>query len=130
MDLEIKQGYRTLAGRIAKERGDFVLFALFLREDVPDRWDLIVAAPWATENRAGAVSYFIEQISAQLGRQSLTNLTQIVVADHSDEAVRKITRAIRIEHGEVEVRDSSFFGLPVKEAVFFAVKQWPSTHAA
>jgi hypothetical protein len=38
--------YIELERSISYEKGDFSLFALFLREDAADIWDLVVAAPW------------------------------------------------------------------------------------
>lgn len=122
MGQELTERFKDLEGRLARERGSFVLFALFMREEVPDRWDLIIAAPWLGEDRYKAVAYFVQQISEQLGKQDLTNLTRIVVADPRDEEVAAINRSIQVEHGEVEFRDRSFFGLPVKHAVIITSK--------
>ena len=36
---------------IAKERGSLNLFALFEREDLNDRWDLVISASWARMDR-------------------------------------------------------------------------------
>ena len=36
----------SLEQTISTEKGDFVFFALFLREDAQDKWDLVVSAPW------------------------------------------------------------------------------------
>ena len=41
--------------QIAAEKGAFLLFALFLREDAPDVWDLVVAAPWIEANKSEAL---------------------------------------------------------------------------
>jgi hypothetical protein len=125
---ELSDKFRNLESNIAKEKGSFVLFALFMREDVPDRWDLIVSAPWLGKDRKDVVDYFINQIKLQLGDQSLTNLSRIVVVDPQDAPVKALNRAIHIEHGGVEVRDSDFFGLPVKHAFIITSKQ-PSAPA-
>jgi len=43
---ELVEKPRKLEAEIAAEKGPFLLFALFLRQDAADRWDLVVAAPW------------------------------------------------------------------------------------
>ncbi len=40
---------------MAAEKGAFDLFALFLREDAPNKWDLLIAADWIDQDKAGAI---------------------------------------------------------------------------
>jgi hypothetical protein len=120
---ELTQKFTALESSIAEEKGAFALFALFMREDAPDRWDLIVAAPWVGEDKRSAVDYFVAQIKSRLGDQDLTNLSRIVVIDPDDVAVQNLNRAIQTEHGSIEVRDSNFFGLPVKHAYIITSKR-------
>jgi hypothetical protein len=127
---ELSEKFRDLESRIAADKGGFALFALFMREDVPDRWDLIVSAPWVGSDKREAVDYFVNQIKSQLGGQDLTSLARIVVVDPDDAAVRDLNRAVQIEHGGVEIRDSSFFGLPVKHAFIITSRRPPAPAAA
>ena len=126
---ELTEKFAELESQIAEEKGGFVLFALFMREDAPDRWDLIVSAPWVGGDKRSAVNYFVSQIKSRLGEQDLTNLSRIVVIDPDDVAVEALNRAIQIEHGKVEVRDSDFFGLPVKHAYIITSKRPPAPAA-
>jgi hypothetical protein len=127
---ELTQKFSELESRVAEEKGGFALFALFMREDTPDRWDLIVSAPWTGDDDRGTVNYFVTQIKSSLGEQELTSLARIVVVDPQDAAVQALNRAIQIEHGAVEVMDSSFFGLPVKHAYIITSKRPPAPPAA
>jgi hypothetical protein len=47
----ILQRFAALEASIAEEKGSFALFALFMRKEVPDRWDLIVSAPWLGDDK-------------------------------------------------------------------------------
>jgi len=123
---ELTEKFARLEAEIAQERGDFALFALFMREDVPDRWDLIISAPWVGEDKRGAVNYLVGQIKSRLGEEDLICLSRIVPVDPEDVAVRDLNRAIQVEHGNVEVRDSSFFGLAVKHAHIITSKRPPA----
>lgn len=127
---ELSDRFRNLESRIASEKGSFALFALFMREEVPDRWDLIVAAPWIGDDRGSAVEYFVSQIKAQLGEQDLTHLARIVVVDPEEAGIQALNRAVQIEHGAVEVRDSTFFGLPVKHAFIITSRRPPAPAVA
>lgn len=127
---ELSEKFRALESRIAAEKGGFALFALLMREDVPDRWDLVVSAPWIGSDKRSAVEYFVSQIKSQLGVHDLTNLARIVVVDPHDAAVQALNHAIQIEHGGIEIRDSSFFGLPVKHALIITSKRPPAPAVA
>lgn len=119
------EGFRDLESDVAAAKGEFVLFALFMREDVPDRWDLMVSAPWIGDDTQGAVDYLVGEIRSRIGAQALTDLSRIVVVDPNDAAVQALNSALGIEHGGVEVKDSNFFGLQVKHA-FIVTSKRPS----
>ena len=127
---EITDKFAELESHVAQEKGAFTLFALFMREDAPDRWDLIVSAPWTGGDKQSAVNYLIGQIKSRLGEQGLPSLARIVVIDPQDAAVQALNREIQIEHGSVEVRDRNFFGLPVRHAYIITSKRPPSAAAA
>jgi len=121
---DLVQKFVRLESEVAAVKGDFTLFALFLREDVPDRWDLIVAAPWVGGDKEESVNFLIDQIKQRLGEQELTNLSRIVLADPDDVSVANFNRAIRVEHGPpIEVVDSNFFGMPIKHAYIITSKR-------
>ena len=119
---DIAAKFASLEALIAQKRGDFSLFALFLREDAPDRWDLLVAAPWASQNRDETVEYLVNEIKSHLGAQELINLSRIVVVEPLDPEVREFTKAFPVEHGRLEVWDSIIFGLPIHHAFIITSK--------
>lgn len=123
---ELVEKFTELESRIAEARGAFTLFALFMREEVPDRWDLIVSAPWAVGDRRTVVDYFVSQIKSRLGDQALLSLARIVVVDPDASGVRALNRTIQVEHGSVEVRDTTLFGLDVKHAYIITSKRPPA----
>jgi len=105
-----------LERRLSQDRGEFSLFALFLREDAADRWDLIVAAPWIDVNRKEALAYITTQIQLDFCVEELPRLSRVVLVDQSNPAVEAINQAVNCQHGQTEVRDSNFFGLEIKHA--------------
>lgn len=109
---QLTDDFKRLESKIARQKGSFALFALFLRDDAPDRWDLIASAPWFGNDRSSTLNYFVSEIKANLGPGALTNLARIVLLDPQDVAVQNLNRTIQVEHGNTEVRDSSFFWSP------------------
>jgi hypothetical protein len=113
---------------LATKRGPFALFALFAREDLPDRWDLIVAAPWA-QSSGDVVKFLVSEIKSKIGPHALSELSRIVVVKPSDPPVRAINQAVHVQHGNAEVRDSNFFGLPIKHAFIITSQGLEATTA-
>jgi len=98
---------------IADEKGQFNLFALLEREDLADRWDLVIAAPWAKHDE-GTLRYVVEMLKRHLNASDMTFLARIVVLEATEDPVRAINDSFSVEHGHLELNDPVRFGLPVK----------------
>ncbi len=113
---EIVEKLVQVEREMASERGRFLVFALFLREDAPDLWDVIVAAPWVTADKSGSLQYISSKLSSVLAPDELTKLSRIVLVEPDSPALSALQKAVHIDHGTAEIRDSSFSGLPIKHA--------------
>ncbi len=115
--------FASLEAEIARKKGDFTLYALFLRGVLPDRWDLIVSAPWTTQDQKHeVVDYFVSEIKSHLGPDYLIYLSRIVVVDPSQPPLQELTKEFHVEHGKVEIRDGIFFGVPIRQAFIITSK--------
>jgi len=112
---------------ISKEKGDFSLFALFLREDSEDIWDLLVSSPWIEENKTEALKYLARKIQNKLSPDEIIKISRIVIIEENSPALSAIHDAISVEHGLVEAKDSIFFGLPIKHAYLITSKKLGSS---
>jgi hypothetical protein len=101
---------------LSKSKGQFELFALFLREDSPDKWDLLISAEWARANKKASINTIIEELRKELSDQELLMLSRIIILDKDDAALKAIHQAMRVEHGLAEISDSNFSGLAIKHA--------------
>jgi len=66
--------FRRVMEDISAERGEFVFFGLFLREEAPDTWDLVISAPWLETGKVKALGEFVEKVTAIVGKQELLKL--------------------------------------------------------
>ena len=108
---------------VATKRGPFALFGLFLRDEAPDKWDLVVSAPWLGKGKLKALGEFVEDLSHTFSEEQLLSLSRIVTLNEDDPILDAIISAVRVEDGSVEIRDCSFLGLKIKRAyVFRAVR--------
>jgi hypothetical protein len=98
---------------IARERGSLNLFALFEREDLNDRWDLVISAPWARMDRA-TLGYVADTIKRHLVPDDMTRLARIVILPADEDPVLSLNERYDVEHGEVELNHPERFGLPVR----------------
>jgi hypothetical protein len=113
---ELLLRFGELERTLSQERGPFALFALFLREDAVDKWDLILAAPWIERDRKLALSEITQRLQATFSPEELSLLSRVVFVELANPAVEAVNQAVRIQHGTAEVRESNFFGLQIKHA--------------
>ncbi len=113
---ELAEKLRAVEQQIAVEKGPFLLFALFLREDAADLWDLLVSAPWIEANKGEALRYIVPKLQAVATQDELAKLSRVVIIEQSQSALAAIQSAFHVEHGCAEVRSSNFFGLQINHA--------------
>lgn len=101
---------------MAEEKGPFDLFALFLREDAPGKWDLIVAAEWIENNKEASFNYLAGIVQKALSKEELLKLSRIVLIGEGNPALEAFHKVVHGEHLVMEIQDSNFFGLQIKNA--------------
>jgi hypothetical protein len=106
----------SLERDIASEKGEFSLFALFLREDGDNKWDLLASAPWLEADNRESLDYLVNQLRARLDTQELLSLSMVVLLDKDNPVLEAVHKAVKVRHGMAEVRDSISFGVPIKHA--------------
>ena len=112
-----------LERKISEDKGQFSLFALFLREDAQDKWDLLAAAPWIEHNKKDSLNYLVNRLRTTLTPDELLSLSRIVFVDDGTPSLDALHKAISIEHGTAEVENSNFLGLEIKHAYIFTSKR-------
>ncbi len=101
---------------VAQEKGGFSLYALFLREDEHDQWDMVIAAPWIEKDKKSALHYVANKVQQMFTPNEMLHISRIVIIETDNPALPAINQAIHIEHGSMEVKNSDFFGLQIKHA--------------
>jgi hypothetical protein len=111
---------------LSAEKGAFSLFALFLREESVEKWDLVISAPWIETDKEDALNLISSKVREALNLSELLAVSRIVLVEPTSPAVVAINRAFAVDHSSVEVRDANFFGLAIKHAHIFASRQQES----
>jgi predicted sugar kinase len=98
--------------KLSRENGEFTLFALFERQDIPMRWDLVVAAPWIEQDNEQAMRLLAAEMKKHLPGNQIERISRIILLDSSDASVHAITSEHLVEHGRLEIEEGSHYGLP------------------
>lgn len=108
----------ALEGEISSEKGDFSLFGLFCREDAPNKWDLIVSAPWLQSDVKHGLAFLADRVRAKLTEKELLSLSRIVVLAPDDPVVAAIRKSVKKDtrHEKVELENQDFAGVQVAYA--------------
>lgn len=117
---EIVEKLARVEREVALEKGEFNFFAVVLREDAPDLWDLLVAAPWIEMDKKAAIKYIADRVRSVLTPEELMNLSRIVLIDQDNQALRALQETFHVEESIVDVQDSVLFGLPIRHAYIIA----------
>jgi hypothetical protein len=128
--MDLVKRLQSLELDISTERGPFVLFALFLREDSLDRWDLVVAAPWLSFDQRADLEFIAKRVQSGLPLEDLVRISRVVILPAQDPLVTSITSAVGVQHGSVTVSNSVFSGMHIKQAYFITSQQAPVPAAA
>lgn len=101
---------------LSESRGGFELFALVLREESPDKWDLLISSDWARENQKASINRVFKELRKELNDRELLMLSGIIILDEKDTLLNAIPHNMQVEHGLVEISNGNFLGLPIEHA--------------
>ena len=115
--------FRRVMQDVSATRGEFVLFGLFLREEAPDKWDLVISAPWLEAEKLKALREFVEKATPIVGSQELLVLSRIVTLSPDDSNLDALLQAVQVDNGPLELWNPDFFGLDIKHAYILRAKR-------
>ena len=115
--------FTQIRDEIVADKDDLTFFALFLRDGVEDRWDLLVSASWLDRDKATGLKYLTKKLGAKLSEREMLELSRVVVLAQNDPSLRKLLRETIVEDGEVcELENVQFAGLSLSRVIIFEAK--------
>lgn len=120
---ELVSKFIEIERRTSSEKGEYDLFALFLREGSSDKWDILVAAEWISKNKQLALKYLSQIIQQSFNLNELLKISRIVIVEEDEPALPAIQQTVTCEHSSIEIKDSNFFGLEIKHAYLITSKR-------
>lgn len=110
------QKLKRLELEVSEDKGDFSLFAIVLREDASNRWDLLVAAPWLDPDLHQSTKYLVKELKNYLLPNEIVLISKVVILNSDDKSLKNFTKAFHVVHGDLELQNSILFGLPIERA--------------
>ncbi len=121
---KILKKLKIIESETSAERGSYELFALFLRDNSPGKWDILVSADWIDNNNKGeALEYLGQKIKSLLNTDELLQISHIVIIENDDPRLSNLQKKISVEHGFVELKNTTIFGLQIERAFFITSKR-------
>ncbi len=117
----VAEKLRQIEIEISEDNGDFNLFALIEREDSLGKWDVVVAANWAENDRKKLVNDIALKIRENLSKDEQLMLSRIVTLSPSETLVQNLNLII-VEHGMAKLSNNNFNGIIIKEAYLITSK--------
>lgn len=125
---ELIQKMLSIEKDLVHQKGDFRLFALFLRDGSPGKWDVLVSADWIDANKQQALRLIIEQLTSRLNKDELMSLSRVVVINTDNKGLPAIQPFMPVKHGITEIHHKNFFGLDIEQAFLISSKREKSSH--
>ncbi|MGB0385934.1 MAG: hypothetical protein ACPGWR_14030 [Ardenticatenaceae bacterium] len=116
MTKKLLQKFVALERDLVAQKGRFLLFALFLREYAPNRWDFVVSAPWLKGDKLTIYRYFATHLQSRLEPEEMVMLARIVLIDKDNPGLEAVHDAVTVEHGLVQIWNREYFGLQMERA--------------
>ena len=120
---EIVSKFIEIERKTSNEKGEYDLFALFLREDSSGKWDILVAAEWISEDKQRALQYLSQIVQQSFSPDELLKISRIVIIEEDEPALPAIQQTVTCEHSSIEIKDANFFGLEIKHAYLITSKR-------
>lgn len=89
--------------KIESEKGGLDLLAMFVRDDVPTMWDLVVAATWLKSDNMFDLSYIAKELSDAISKSELESMSRIVILPARGSLVTLLLELIGDARGEMEL---------------------------
>ncbi|NGX52822.1 MAG: hypothetical protein KR126chlam5_01127 [Candidatus Anoxychlamydiales bacterium] len=117
---DIIEKIKTAICDLEKTNGNILVFALFLREGLFDKWDIIVAASWLDSKKMDDYKIISSEIQKVLNDSEFLQFSRIVILDQDDPVVSFLQNLKTIKNGSYQEFSgevlSNQFGFTIKRA--------------
>src|SRR6476661_5979994 len=119
MNYELARRIRTAIEQAAAKRGGVDFAALVLRENSPNLWDIVLAAPWLARDERATLDLFYKQLRRSLKMPEFLEISRIVLLDHIDPSREPVPPSVPVADDLARATGPGrFLGIDAKDAYF------------
>lgn len=112
---------------LEKSKGSLLIFAIFLREDSLEKWDIVVAASWLDHSEMESYKTVSSALHDHLKPSDFLNVARIVILPSKDPVVSFLINLETVENGGYKQLSSEAltdnFGFKIKRAYLLRSKK-------
>ncbi|MCP4350166.1 MAG: hypothetical protein GY795_32215 [Desulfobacterales bacterium] len=108
--------FLSIEKEIADEKGGFILFGLFQREESVNIWDVVASSNWIGNDTKEPLKYIADKIQSRLTSDEMLDLSRIVLLEPSNRFVVDVNNEFCTEHRIITSVEDVFNGIPMKKA--------------
>lgn len=120
---EILDKLKSVVRVLEMEHGPLLFFALFLREDSLEKWDIVVSATWLSSSEKAAYKMIVPKIQAALTASELVQFSRVVILDNTDPVVSFLQGVCPLTNGGFKESPTDFSVEPFSEKFGFSIKK-------
>lgn len=96
---ELLDKLKIVVQSLEEKYGTMSFFALFLRENSFQKWDILVSASWLSSSENKSYERVISEIQSALGSDGLLQFARVVILDSVDPAVSFLQEVCPLTNG-------------------------------
>ena len=116
----------ALERSLSRDKGDFEVFGVVLREESREMWDLIVAAAWLDSHQLESYRLVADALQATFAPHDLLNFSRIVILEQGYPFLEDVLSLTSVEHGLYEIVNMTLSGISIKRAYIITAKRRPA----
>ena len=113
---------RTIYKQIKKEKGDFYLFMILKKDEITDKWSVVVSAPWFNgRNQKECFEYVARKITKNLSKDEITTIARVGLFLPNEHLIMLVNGAVKIENCDAPVKfeNTQMNGFKIHEAYIY-----------
>tara|TARA_R110001583_G_scaffold19334_5_gene75714 strand:+ start:10440 stop:10814 length:375 start_codon:yes stop_codon:yes gene_type:complete len=102
--------------KIEARLGRFNLFALLERDDVKDKWDVLISMSISLTQKNEVIKIIHGEFVKELPKEAIFKISRFVYLEPSNPIVQNFNMMVSVQHSNVEIKDSMINNLMIKNA--------------
>jgi hypothetical protein len=108
---------KEIAKEITEEYGRLNLFALYEREDLKDKWDVLISVSIPKEKKNELINKVITKFRIKLQPSDLIKISRFVFLEPNYTLVQNINLFTQTENSDIEIRNSTINNVRIGHAI-------------